>query len=339
MGKMGKGKRIRKQVNYGDGETGANAERDGSWQDNLSEYNSDFSMPSDDDGGDDDFDQNGDPDVALRNRRRGMGRPEKDRPLPPLLARVGGNIEVLGFNARQRKSFHNAIMRYGMPPQDAFNSQWLVRDLRGKSEKCFRAYVSLFMRHLCEPGNEAAETFADGVPREGLSRQHVLTRIGIMSLIRKKVQEFENINGKHSMPHLAAKMAALAKKPEDSEVTTAANTPTSGTPASSARASPAPKEAREAADAEKDKQKSAEKTDDSSESKEKKPESDEVKVETKTEASNGESEKVDEKPKEEKEEKMEVDTKEEKPETKETEEKDKESSKNENDSNDEKKTN
>ena len=55
--KMGKGKRIRKQVNYGDGETGANADRDGSWQDNLSEYNSDFSMPSDDDGGDDDFDQ------------------------------------------------------------------------------------------------------------------------------------------------------------------------------------------------------------------------------------------------------------------------------------------
>ena len=71
---------------------------------------------------------------------------------------------------------------------DAFNSQWLVRDLRGKSEKCFRAYVSLFMRHLCEPGNENVETFADGVPREGLSRQHVLTRIGVMSLIRKKVK-------------------------------------------------------------------------------------------------------------------------------------------------------
>merc|ERR1712001_763604 len=50
--KMGKGKRIRKQVNYGDGETGGATERDGSWQDNLSEYNSDFSMPSDDDGQD-----------------------------------------------------------------------------------------------------------------------------------------------------------------------------------------------------------------------------------------------------------------------------------------------
>lgn len=51
-----------------------------------------------------------------------------------------------------------------------------------------RAYVSLFMRHLCEPGADGAETFADGVPREGLSRQHVLTRIGVMSLVRKKVQ-------------------------------------------------------------------------------------------------------------------------------------------------------
>lgn len=63
----------------------------------------------------------------------------------------------------------------------------LVRDLRGKPEKHFKAYVSLFMRHLCEPGADNAETFADGVPREGLSRQHVLTRIGVMSLIRKKV--------------------------------------------------------------------------------------------------------------------------------------------------------
>jgi hypothetical protein len=46
-----------------------------------------------------------------------LQRSEKDRPLPPLLARVGGNLEVLGFNARQRKAFHNAVMRYGMPPQ------------------------------------------------------------------------------------------------------------------------------------------------------------------------------------------------------------------------------
>jgi hypothetical protein len=45
------------------------------------------------------------------------------------------------------------------------------------------------MRHLCEPGADNSENFADGVPREGLSRQHVLTRIGVMSLIRKKVSD------------------------------------------------------------------------------------------------------------------------------------------------------
>ena len=53
---MGKGKRVRKQVNYGDGgEVGATGrDGDGSWQENMSDYNSDFSVPSDDDGGDDD---------------------------------------------------------------------------------------------------------------------------------------------------------------------------------------------------------------------------------------------------------------------------------------------
>lgn len=117
-----------------------------------------------------------------------------------------------------------------MPPQDAFNSQWLVRDLRGKSEKNFKAYVSLFMRHLCEPGADNSETFADGVPREGLSRQHVLTRIGVMSLIRKKVQEFEHINGTLSMP-IPEQVVENGTEPESSSVqngTTA--TTTEGTP-------------------------------------------------------------------------------------------------------------
>jgi len=246
---MGKGKRVRKQVNYGDGgEVGVRD--DGSWQENVSDYNSDFSVPSDDDKEDDDFDEKNegtDVDGKSRRERERERRRDKDRPLPPLLARVSGNIEVLGFNARQRKSFLNAIMRYGMPPQDVFNSQWLVRDLRGKSEKFFRAYTSLFMRHLCEPGNENTETFADGVPREGLSRQHVLTRIGVMSLIRKKVQEFEQINGKHSMPHLMKKKEADKEKEKEKESvpsTPATGTPTD-TPASSARASPQPEKKEE----------------------------------------------------------------------------------------------
>lgn len=63
------------------------------------------------------------------------------RPPSPLRSRCPpcpSPSQVLGFNARQRKAFLNAIMRWGMPPQDAFNSHWLVRDLRGKSEKEFR---------------------------------------------------------------------------------------------------------------------------------------------------------------------------------------------------------
>ncbi|XP_043469159.1 chromodomain-helicase-DNA-binding protein Mi-2 homolog isoform X2 [Leptopilina heterotoma] len=247
---LGKGKRVRKQVNYNDGGvTGDQGARDDQpWQENLSDYNSDFSAQSDDDKEDDDFDEKGEGDLlSRRSRRRLERRDEKDRPLPPLLARVNGNIEVLGFNARQRKAFLNAIMRYGMPPQDAFNSQWLVRDLRGKSEKNFKAYVSLFMRHLCEPGADNAETFADGVPREGLSRQHVLTRIGVMSLIRKKVQEFEHINGYYSMPEMIRKPVEPVKNVESSDATAAAATSaatgtssTSATPATSNAPSPSP---------------------------------------------------------------------------------------------------
>ncbi|TMS10837.1 Chromodomain-helicase-DNA-binding protein 4 [Larimichthys crocea] len=191
---LGKGKRTRKPVNYNDG-----SQEDRDWQEDQSDNQSDYSVASEE--GDEDFDERSEAN-ARRPNRKGL-RNDRDKPLPPLLARVGGNIEVLGFNARQRKAFLNAVMRYGMPPQDAFTNQWLVRDLRGKSEKEFKAYVSLFMRHLCEPGADGAETFADGVPREGLSRQHVLTRIGVMSLIRKKVQEFEHVNGQWSMPWMA----------------------------------------------------------------------------------------------------------------------------------------
>uniref|UniRef100_A0A8C2X1C6 Chromodomain helicase DNA binding protein 4 n=1 Tax=Cyclopterus lumpus TaxID=8103 RepID=A0A8C2X1C6_CYCLU len=217
---LGKGKRTRKPVNYNDG-----SQEDRDWQEDQSDNQSDYSVASEE--GDEDFDERAEAN-ARRPSRKGL-RNDRDKPLPPLLARVGGNIEVLGFNARQRKAFLNAVMRYGMPPQDAFTNQWLVRDLRGKSEKEFKAYVSLFMRHLCEPGADGAETFADGVPREGLSRQHVLTRIGVMSLIRKKVQEFEHVNGQWSMPWMAEleenKRAAALAAGEDPK------TPSTGTPA------------------------------------------------------------------------------------------------------------
>uniref|UniRef100_A0A8C8H1F8 DNA helicase n=1 Tax=Oncorhynchus tshawytscha TaxID=74940 RepID=A0A8C8H1F8_ONCTS len=198
---LGKGKRIRKQVNY----------NDTSQEDQGLPHTVLYTLA-----------------CGRRHSRRQL-KSDRDKPLPPLLARVGGNIEVLGFNTRQRKAFLNAIMRWGMPPQDAFNSHWLVRDLRGKSEKEFRAYVSLFMRHLCEPGADGAETFADGVPREGLSRQHVLTRIGVMSLVRKKVQEFEHVNGKYSTPDLIPLGLELKKLTES--LSSDPNTPVPASPA------------------------------------------------------------------------------------------------------------
>ncbi|XP_072888157.1 chromodomain-helicase-DNA-binding protein 5 isoform X1 [Hemitrygon akajei] len=216
---LGKGKRIRKQVNYNDA-----SQEDQEWQDDLSDNQSEYSVGSEDE--DEDFEEKLE---AGRRQSRRQLKNERDKPLPPLLARVGGNIEVLGFNARQRKAFVNAIMRWGMPPQDAFNSHWLVRDLRGKSEKEFRAYVSLFMRHLCEPGADGSETFADGVPREGLSRQHVLTRIGVMSLVRKKVQEFEYINGRYSTPEMVPENME-SKKPIDCP-SSDASTPVAASPA------------------------------------------------------------------------------------------------------------
>uniref|UniRef100_A0A8C1J6S1 Chromodomain helicase DNA binding protein 5 n=1 Tax=Cyprinus carpio TaxID=7962 RepID=A0A8C1J6S1_CYPCA len=217
---LGKGKRIRKQVNYNDA-----SQED---QDNQSEY----SVGSEDE--DEDFEER--PEGRRQSRRQ--LKSDRDKPLPPLLARVSGNIEVLGFNARQRKAFLNAIMRWGMPPQDAFNSHWLVRDLRGKSEKEFRAYVSLFMRHLCEPGADGAETFADGVPREGLSRQHVLTRIGVMSLVRKKVQEFEHVNGKFSTPDLIPVGLELKKLTES--VSSDPSTPVPASPVPTQPSTPVP---------------------------------------------------------------------------------------------------
>ncbi|TRY56457.1 hypothetical protein DNTS_008703 [Danionella cerebrum] len=214
---LGKGKRPRKPVNYNDC-----SQEDRDWQDDQSDNQSDYSVASEE--GDEDFDERSEAN-SRRPSRKGL-RNDKDKPLPPLLARVGGNIEVLGFNARQRKAFLNAVMRYGMPPQDAFTTQWLVRDLRGKSEKEFKAYVSLFMRHLCEPGADGAETFADGVPREGLSRQHV--------------QEFEHVNGQWSMPWMKeleeSKRAAAIAAGEDPK------TPSSGTPADTQPNTPAPED-------------------------------------------------------------------------------------------------
>lgn len=91
--RLGKGKRVRKQVNY----ASENMQQD--WAQNVSNTNQDqdysdsYSGESDREGsgsGDDEFDNS-------RDERRRKHRERTDEKLPPLLARVNGQLEVYFF--------------------------------------------------------------------------------------------------------------------------------------------------------------------------------------------------------------------------------------------------
>jgi len=187
---LGKGKRVRKQVNYNDGHLAdTNKYRTGKFAayDDSSDFDaSELVDESENDLSDDE------------NKESGRNKKFKERDiLPPLLAKVGTQIEVFGFNPRQRRAFLTAVMRYGLPPKDfkTAKDKWCIHNLRGKTEKAFQSYTSMFLRHLCEPGmDNKIETYSDGVPREGVNRLQVLSRIGIMSLIKRKVEEYSSVN-------------------------------------------------------------------------------------------------------------------------------------------------
>ena len=51
---------------------------------------------------------------------------------------IGWFCQVYGFNPRQRKAFYNSILRYGMPPSDAYYTSWLPKELKGKSQMNFK---------------------------------------------------------------------------------------------------------------------------------------------------------------------------------------------------------
>ncbi|CAG2108130.1 unnamed protein product, partial [Medioppia subpectinata] len=206
---LGKGKRVRKQVNYSIGaeQTEYNNNNEGS------ESSSDYSMPSDMSSNDEDFDlkaEEGARGVKLRHKH---GR-EK---MPPLVALIGGNTEVLGFTAKHRKAYLDVVMRFGLPNQDqnVTESQWYIRDLKGKSEKHLRAYTSLFVQHLCDGGDPNSKTFDDGVPKEGINISQVLARIGMVSLIRKKVFEYEGRHGLESIPKPKKKVVVINETSKD----------------------------------------------------------------------------------------------------------------------------
>jgi chromodomain-helicase-DNA-binding protein 4 len=109
--------------------------------------------------------------------------------LPPLVTHTNGLTVVLDFTPRQRRSFFEAVMRFGLPnSSDLYKGQWLVRDLRHKSKKVFNAYTSGFLRHLADLPPYKDNHFNDSVPVEGLDRNIVFIRIGAIALIRRKVK-------------------------------------------------------------------------------------------------------------------------------------------------------
>lgn len=212
---LGKGKRHRKPVNYWTNQQ----EEEDDWNDNGSDHDSNFSTRDEED---DEYDDKAGGDGSQIGRRM---RREREGKMPPLLSRVNGQIEVLGFNFRQRKAFVNSVLRFGLPPppgapRTGLGSAWHSRDLRGKPEKVFRAYVAHFLRHLCEPdtmNQDNNPNYPDGTPRDGILHQPLLTRIGIMSLVKKKVQEFEQINGLYSMPENEPQESASGQDPSIQE--------------------------------------------------------------------------------------------------------------------------
>ena len=152
---MGKGKRTRKVVSYA--QAGGEADSSGD----------EFGGSSDSEAGSD-----GEP-------GGGSGR---ERGLRPLLDSSGA---VHGFSARDRATFLKVVMRFGLG-----DLSWRqhAAALRDKSADSVREYATLFAAHLAEPHSEA-ETFSDGVPKDGMRLHEVLTRIVTLTLLQRKAAD------------------------------------------------------------------------------------------------------------------------------------------------------
>jgi hypothetical protein len=117
--KLGKGKRVRKQVNYMDGMATDLSELKGETVgDEESAYEESDDNVTEEESDDEDVD------FSSSSRKKQKTSKLKPDEIPPLLTKVNNSIHVYGFNPRQRKSFLNNILRYGMPPEDYCNSNW-----------------------------------------------------------------------------------------------------------------------------------------------------------------------------------------------------------------------
>ncbi|CAI8044826.1 Chromodomain-helicase-DNA-binding protein 5, partial [Geodia barretti] len=187
---LGKGKRVRKQVNYLD----ASAADLRALDSDQSSYKQSEEEESELESDVEDVEFS----LGKKKQLKPMPLVAQTEGLPPLLSKINGTIHVLGFTPRMRKAFLNSVMRFGIPTSGSFQSNWKPKELKNISENVFNAYTNMFLKHVCEPALPNSDTFSDGVPRESLSRQLVLTRIGTMRLVQNKVAQYSTINGTHS---------------------------------------------------------------------------------------------------------------------------------------------
>ena len=109
--------------------------------------------------------------------------------MPPLMEQRDDKLAVMGFSQRQRKAFLKAVSRDGMSYDWATSLQRHANILRGKVPEHIRDYGLMFCRHVVEPPT-ALPVFSDMVPKEDMDRNETLERIGMMSLIHRKVREY-----------------------------------------------------------------------------------------------------------------------------------------------------
>ena len=69
--------------------------------------------------------------------------------------------QVLGFNPRHRKGFLNSVMRFGMPPANAYHVRWKPRELKSIPENAFK------LVNLCIYSNVGILTVGGGGGGEG----------------------------------------------------------------------------------------------------------------------------------------------------------------------------
>lgn len=102
----------------------------------------------------------------------------------PVVEGVGTNLKVLGFNQKQRQTFLTLMYRFGLG--DLSWKEYYHR-LKPKTPKEIKEYATLFFSHLAEPQTESP-SFFDGVPKEGMRVSEILQRIGLLHLVREKVE-------------------------------------------------------------------------------------------------------------------------------------------------------